>query len=387
VNEQAIVRVVVVDDHEMILQSVVRLLAADSHIVVVGTALTGVEGIEVTKRVNPDVLVLDYHLPDMDAPEVIRKLQEANSQVKVVTLSGSERPGAFYASMSAGSSAWVRKTRAIHELRDAIRHVAAGWPCANDEIEALPKRDELVVHYQPVVSLDDGRIVGFESLARWQHPERGLLYPESFLPYAEETGFTGVLDRWVREVAVRQLASWQQQFPSDPHLWMSVNISGSDLVDPNLLASISQTLADHGLNPSELVVEITESLLLDDSSSTMDFLTGLKALGLGLAIDDFGTAFSSISYLRRFPFDHLKLDISFTAELPHSIRSMLLVEEIWRMSHSLGMSSIAEGIENQSQLDALRDIGWKFGQGYFFSRPVTASECDALLARSSLLPV
>jgi EAL domain-containing protein (putative c-di-GMP-specific phosphodiesterase class I) len=380
------ITVVVVDDHEMILQSVVRLLAADPQIVVVGTALTGAQGIDITKRVNPDVLVIDFHLPDMDAPDAIRELRNAGSSVKVVTISGSERPGALYASIRAGSSAWVRKTRAIHELRDAIRHVAAGWPFANEEMEATPKEDELLVHYQPIVALSDGHIVGFEALVRWQHPEQGLLYPVSFLPYAEETGYIEEIDRWIRRQAVRQLAEWQTRFPSDPPLWMSVNLSASDILDPALFDSISGILEESRLQPEHLVVEITESVLLDDSDTTMKFLTKLNDVGVKLALDDFGTAFSSISYVRRFPFDHLKLDLSFTAELPNSIRSMLLVEEIWHMAESLKMTGVAEGIERQDQLDALRDIGFEFGQGYLFSSAVPATECELLLSRSGLLP-
>jgi len=336
--------------------------------------------------VNPDVLVIDFHLPDMDAPDAIRELRNAGSSVKVVTISGSERPGALYASIRAGSSAWVRKTRAIHELRDAIRHVAAGWPFANEEMEATPKEDELLVHYQPIVALSDGHIVGFEALVRWQHPEQGLLYPVSFLPYAEETGYIEEIDRWIRRQAVRQLAEWQTRFPSDPPLWMSVNLSASDILDPALFDSISGILEESRLQPEHLVVEITESVLLDDSDTTMKFLTKLNDVGVKLALDDFGTAFSSISYVRRFPFDHLKLDLSFTAELPNSIRSMLLVEEIWHMAESLKMTGVAEGIERQDQLDALRDIGFEFGQGYLFSSAVPATECELLLSRSGLLP-
>ncbi len=381
-----VVTVVIVDDHEMILQSMVRLLAADPGLDVVGTALNAADGIEVTKRLNPDVLVIDYHLPDMDAPEAIRQLRESQSSTRVVTISGSERSGALYASVRAGSSAWVRKTRAIHELRDAIRHVAAGTPFANEEMAALPPEDQLVVHYQPIVSLSDGRVVGFEALVRWQHPERGLLFPDSFLSYAEETGYIEVIDRWVRERAVQQLATWQQEFPRDSPLWMSVNISASDILDPALFQSIDDILVSAEVDPGTLVIEITESVLLDDTEATMNFLAKLNDIGVRLALDDFGTAFSSVSYIRRFPFDHLKLDISFTAEITSSVRSRLLVEEIWHMTDSMKMMGIAEGIERHDQLSALVDIGFEFGQGYLFSHAVDALECDALLNKESLIP-
>jgi EAL domain-containing protein (putative c-di-GMP-specific phosphodiesterase class I) len=381
-----IVTVVIVDDHEMIVQSLVRLLSADPGIYVVGSALTGAEGIAVTERLNPDVLVIDYHLPDMDAPEAIRRLREAQSSTRVVTISGSERSGALYASIRAGSSAWVRKTRAIHELRDAIRHVATGTPYANEEMAVLPPEDQLVVHYQPIVSLRDGRVVGFEALVRWQHPERGLLFPDSFLAYAEETGYVEVIDRWVRAHAVQQLASWQRDFPRDSPLWMSVNISGSDILDPELFRSIAEVLTASEVDASTLTIEITESVLLDDTEATMNFLSKLNDIGVRLALDDFGTAFSSVSYLRRFPFDHLKLDISFTAEITSSVRSRILVEEIWHMTDSMKMTGIAEGIEQHDQLSALIDIGFEFGQGFLFSPAVSALECGDLLAKESLIP-
>lgn len=381
------IRVVVIDDHEMILQSVVRLLTADPKIFVVGTALTGAEGVEIVKQEMPDVVVIDYHLPDMDAPAAIKVLLKVHPALKIVTFSGSERPGALYASIRAGSDAWVRKTRAIQELRDAILHVAEGNAYVNEEMEAQPKLNELVVHYQPVVTLSEGRIVGFEALVRWHHPERGLLYPESFLAYAENTGFIEEIDRWVRERAIGQLADWQQRFSAHAELWMSVNLSACDIANPDLFESMSDAISKSGVRASDVVVEVTESVLLDDSQGTSEFLSRLKALGVSLALDDFGTAFSSISYLRRFPFDRLKLDMSFTSELPHSIRSMLLIEEICHMADSMKMMSIAEGIERQEQLDALRSVGWEYGQGYMFSPGLDAVECEALLAKTSLMPV
>ena len=201
------ISVVVVDDHEMILQSVVRLLTADPQFQVVATALNAARGIEATLALAPDVLVIDYHLPDMSAPEAIVKLREANSTTAVVTMSGSDRPGAMHASISAGSSAWVSKTRAIQDLRDAIVHAAAGVPFFNAELAALPTAEELVVHYQPIVSLVSGRVAGFEALVRWQHPEHGLIFPDTFLPLAEEFGYIAEIDRWIRRVATTQLAS------------------------------------------------------------------------------------------------------------------------------------------------------------------------------------
>jgi EAL domain-containing protein (putative c-di-GMP-specific phosphodiesterase class I) len=379
-SEEPAIQVVVIDDHEMFLQSVVRLLQEDTQIVVVGTALTAAQGVEITRQLRPDVVIIDYHLPDMDAPGAIKTLREVHPAGKIITLTGSERPGALYASMRAGSSAWVRKTRAIQELRDAVHHVAAGLPVTNDEMESVPALDQLVLHYQPILELASERIVGFEALARWQHPERGLLYPDSFLPVAVDTGFIIEIDQWVWEQAALQLKDWQHKYSAPPRMWMSVNMSASDLADPALFESILGIVTGAGIEPTDLVVEVTESVLLDDTEQTMEFLIRLRDLGVSLALDDFGTAFSSLSYVRRFPFDHLKLDTSFTAELPHSVRTMLLVEEICHLATSMGMKTTAEGIERQEQADALRGIGCEYGQGYLFSRPVSVADCDALLA-------
>jgi EAL domain-containing protein (putative c-di-GMP-specific phosphodiesterase class I) len=375
-----VIRVVLIDDHEMIVQSVVRLLRDGPEIVVVGTALNATKGIEVSRLEQPDVIIIDYTLPDMDAPRAIRTLRSVCPGAKVITFSGSERPGALYESMRAGSSAWVTKTRAIQDLRSAVLRVAAGLPVPNEEWNSLPKLEDLVLHYQPIIEFASGRIVGFEGLVRWQHPERGLLYPDQFLPLAEETGFVIEIDQWVWEEAARQLKLWQGDFPSEPRLYMSVNLSARDLSDPDLVDTISDIMTHNDVDPVDFVYEVTETVLLDDTDRTMDFFTQLTGLGAKLALDDFGTAFSSLSYVRRFPFDILKLDISFTSELPQSVRSMLLVEDICHLARSMNMRVVAEGIERQDQADALVEMPCEYVQGYLYSRPLPNDACTALLA-------
>jgi EAL domain-containing protein (putative c-di-GMP-specific phosphodiesterase class I) len=377
VSDFSATRVVLIDDHEMILESLVRLLRDERRITVVGTALDATTGIELARREKPDVIVIDYLLPDMDAASAIEILRRENAEIKVITLSGSQQPGALFASMRAGSSAWVNKTRAVQELRDTILRVAAGFVLTSSELDALPSLDELVVHFQPVVALVSGRIVGFEALVRWQHPRRGLLYPEAFLPVAEATGFIIELDQWVWEQAATQLRQWREQYPLP--LYMSMNLSARDLSMSNLFSSIAEIVERTSVDPGDLIFEITESVLLDDSDETIEFLASLKRLGARLSLDDFGTAFSSLSYVRRFPFDQLKLDISFTSELPDSPRSMLLVEEICHLATSMKMNVVAEGIERREQFDALCDIGCDFGQGYLFSPALPANECASLI--------
>jgi EAL domain-containing protein (putative c-di-GMP-specific phosphodiesterase class I) len=282
--------------------------------------------------------------------------------------------------MRAGSSAWVTKTRAVQQLRDAVLRVAAGLPVWSEEMASLPSLDQLVVHYQPVVDLATTRTVAFEALVRWQHPRQGLLYPDAFLPQAEATGFIVEIDRWIWEQAIFQLMEWQSRFPRESNLRMGVNLTAMDLSDNELLDGIADIVSRSGVEAGDLIFEITESVLLEDTARTMDFLAQLKGLGVRLALDDFGTAFSSLSYIRRFPFDCLKVDLSFTSELPHSIRSMLLVEEICHLAGSLGMVVVAEGIEKQEQADALRGMSCDYGQGYLYARPLSAADCEKQLA-------
>ncbi len=375
-------RVVVVDDHEMILESIVRLLAADPRINIVGTALTGIEGIESVRDQSPDVLVIDYHLPDMDAPEAIAAIRNFDRDVKIVTLSGSERPGAQLSSMKAGSATWVRKTRAIHELIDAILLVAVGEPRPTDERDRLPTMDELVVRYQPVVKLYDERIVGFEALVYWQHPEKGLLPPDSFLPVAIETGFIEDVERWVREQAFGQLVQWQQRCPTVPRLWMSVNLSSGSVADPRFMGSLARAITDSGVHARDVIVEINELILLDDPESAVEFLSQLSDLGVRLALEKFGSSFSPISYMHRISFDCLKIDRSFTAKLLEPSGTMSLVESISKFAGSMGMMCVVEGVEHFDQVIALRSVGLDIGQGPKFSPPISAQNCEVLLARS-----
>jgi EAL domain-containing protein (putative c-di-GMP-specific phosphodiesterase class I) len=231
-----------------------------------------------------------------------------------------------------------------------------------------------------VVELSSTRTIAFEALVRWEKPPRGLLQPDAFLPQAEKTGFIVEIDRWMWERAIFQLIEWQSRYPRDPNIRMAVNLSASDLSDGGLLNRISDLIHRSGVDAGDLVFEVTESVLLDDTAPTTEFLMQLKGLGVLLALDDFGTAFSSLSYIRRFPFDHLKLDISFTSELPHSTRSMLLVDEICHLARSMGMTVIAEGIETQEQADALSSIGCDYGQGYLYARPLSAADSEKRLS-------
>jgi EAL domain-containing protein (putative c-di-GMP-specific phosphodiesterase class I) len=381
------VRVVVIDDHEMILQSVVRLLAADPKIDVVGTALTAAEGIEVAAQLDPDVVVIDYHLPDMDAPEAIKIIHGIHPEVKVVTISGSDRPGSFYESMKAGSMAWVRKTRAIQELRVAILKVASGEPYVSEEMEVQPKLDQLVVYYQPIVALDGWRIVGFEALVRWQHPERGLLFPDSFLPSTVDGGFINEIDLWVLQEATHQLRSWREQYPATADLFVSVNMARSSLSNTRFRESIVREIKYAGVETHDVIIEVKESILVENPEETIELLNELNAVGVRLALEDFGASFSTISYINEVHFDCVKIGRSFTRELPASTGTLWLIEGIRKVTETMKTMCVAAGIENIDQYQSLRDSGVEYGQGFLFSAALKPSACNALLTQASLMPL
>jgi EAL domain-containing protein (putative c-di-GMP-specific phosphodiesterase class I) len=377
---------VVIDDHEMILQSVVRLLAADLNIDVIGTALTAADGIEVFSQLRPHVVVLDYHLPDMDAPEAIKLMLAIDPDVKIVTISGSDLPGSFTQAMRAGSLAWVRKTRAIQDLRDAIFKIAAGEPYTSEDSDLQPKLDQLAVHYQPIVSLEDWRIVGFEALVRWQHPERGLLFPDAFIPNLTETGFIEEIDLWVLQQATRQLKTWQSEYLAVPPLFVTVNMSWGSLHNSQSPASIVREIESAGVGASDVIIEVKESILVENPEETIAFLTQLNEVGVRLALDDFGASFSTISYIQQIPFDCIKIGRTFTRELPASTGTLWLIEGIRSVTETMETVCIAEGIENTDQFDTLRDTGLKFGQGFLFASALRPVACSALLAQPSLMP-
>ena len=232
------------------------------------------------------------------------------------------------------------------------------------------------LHYQPIVTLHDRRIVGMEALLRWQDPERGLVMPATFVPIAEETGLIGALGEWVLEQSCAQLRVWHSQGLS--HLRMAVNVSTRQ-IEGRLIATVERVLAQSGLAPEFLELELTEGVMLVLSDDVLDTLTALRDMGVRLVIDDFGTGYSSLSYLRDLRFHLLKIDRSFVANIHDSPSDTQITRTILLMAQGLGLQTVAEGIETERQYDFLRTHGCEYGQGIFFSRPLPADELAALL--------
>jgi len=237
----------------------------------------------------------------------------------------------------------------------------------------------LTLHYQPIVTVADERLEGFEALIRWDHPLRGMVPPDRFIPLAEETGLIVDLGKWVITEACRQLKSWQETLACARHLTMSVNVSCRQFAKPGLVEHVIEALRLNELDPACLKIEVTESVLMHDVSRTVTELSRLRGLGVQIAIDDFGTGYSSLSYLRRMPIDHLKIDRSFISGFDNTRENDQIVRSIIALARSLGLTVVAEGVENQDQLDRLRALDCDRAQGFMFSRPVDGSRAMALI--------
>jgi EAL domain-containing protein (putative c-di-GMP-specific phosphodiesterase class I) len=251
------------------------------------------------------------------------------------------------------------------------------------ELQRAVDERQFVLHYQPIVNLEGGETIGVEALVRWNHPELGLLQPKDFIPIAEETGLIIPLGRWVLEQACTQAAEWQRNHNLTGRLRMSVNISARHFQHKGLYDDVARAVRAADLDPTSLVLEITESVLVQDAESVIAQMLELKLLGVAFAIDDFGTGYSSLSYLKRFPIDILKVDKSFVDDVGNSVEQGALAEAIVQLGKTLHLETVAEGVEQSAQVDGLRALGCQYGQGFFFAKPLRADEIDALLPRLS----
>ena len=252
------------------------------------------------------------------------------------------------------------------------------------ELRQALERQEFVLHYQPIISLESGELVGLEALVRWQHPARGLVPPAEFIGVAEDIGLIDGIGRWVLFEGCRQLAAWQEAHPTHRPLHISVNISGRQLQHPELFSDIQRALEVAGLTPEQLVLEMTESVIMEYTEENLALLRRLRELGVGLAIDDFGTGYSSLSYLHQFPVDILKIDRSFVERLTASPRDAELVYTILRLGQGLRMMTVAEGIEDHEQMLALLRLNCDLGQGFHFARPLPAEDIERMLVRADV---
>lgn len=249
---------------------------------------------------------------------------------------------------------------------------------------------EFLLHYQPIIDLHTRKLIGFEALLRWDHPRRGLVPPGQFIPLAEETGLIVPIERWVFRHGAEQIRQWRKLLPVDHPLSLSVNLSGKHLALPDVAAEIKTLLEECDLDPRWFRIEITESVVVENSNAAVMLLSELRELGTPLAIDDFGTGYSSLACLHRFPLDMLKIDRSFVRPLTEEPRNAEMIRTILRLAECFDLSAVVEGIETAEQLELLVKLGCRYGQGFYFSRPVSAHAAEALVlaaAQGATMPL
>jgi diguanylate cyclase (GGDEF)-like protein len=312
--------------------------------------LLGEEAVCVTASVGVAVSCADGPCEDL--------LRGANAAIRHARERGLDRLEVFQSAMRQQDLA---ETRLMNDLRIAV------------------DRSEFLIFYQPKVELASGQITGFEALVRWNRPGYGLVQPADFIPASERTGVIVPLGRYVLEQACRDTAELRKSFPN---VGVSVNVSGRQLAELDLVEQVCGCLDVSGLDPSALRLEITETFLVEDPDQAFGMLSRLRGMGVGLKLDDFGSGYSSLTYLQRYPFDTIKVDRSFVTGLPSNLESIGIVRAIAGLARSLNMDMVAEGIENQAQLDWLKDVGCRYGQGYLFSPPIDLEHLKKLLASS-----
>jgi diguanylate cyclase (GGDEF)-like protein len=270
--------------------------------------------------------------------------------------------------------------RARHEVFDADMHRrAVDQLQLETDLRRAIERQEWVVHYQPIVDLATRRLAGFEALARWRHPCRGLVMPDAFIPTAEETGLIRPLGMWVLREACRQMQHWHNTHPHQPPLGIAVNLSTCQLADADLAAQVRRVLDETGLRPSSLTLEITESALMHSLKAGAAVLQELHEMAVHLDVDDFGTGYSSLAYLQSFPVQTLKVDRSFVSSMHAGAQQSEMVRAIIGLAHNLGLDVTAEGVETPQQMESLHALKCRRAQGYFFSRPVPAEDAERLI--------
>nr|MBA3242331.1 bifunctional diguanylate cyclase/phosphodiesterase [Acidobacteriota bacterium] len=273
--------------------------------------------------------------------------------------------------------------KARYEIFDKAMHARAiNLLQMETDMRRALERNEFMLHYQPIVALEDFRLRGFEALVRWQHPERGFISPMDFIPVAEETGMIIPLGEWVMREACQQMQRWQKIFPADPPLFISINLSSKQFSQNDLIKAVADILSESGIAPHTVKLEITESVVMENIETATEMLQDLRALGVQLSIDDFGTGYSSLSYLHRFPIDTLKIDRSFVTRMTENNENMEIVRTIVVLAQNLGMDVVAEGVETNEQLVLLQKLHCENGQGYFFSKPVNSVGAEKIIGET-----
>ncbi|MGY2044859.1 EAL domain-containing response regulator [Pseudomonas pergaminensis] len=393
----------IVDDEPQVRKLLETLLQHEGYQTL--TAGSGEEALQLVAQRPPDLILLDIMMPGMDGYEVASQLKgdETTAGIPIIMLSALSEPSARVSGLEAGAEEFISKPVERVELwlrvRNLLRLKARG-DRADPSRELTPQqtgmnvhdltrqdlenalrlaveREEFSVHYQPKVEVATGRICALEALLRWERPDYGAVSPAVFVPILENIGLIVPVGRWVIEQVCEQIAEWQRG--AIGAVEVSVNVSGNQLIEGDLIADIAHTLAQTGVEPHWLEVELTEGSLMENTQHTIASLQRLHAMGVKISIDDFGTGYSSLAYLRRFPIDTLKIDIAFIREVTSNPQDAAITRTIIELAHSLNLRVVAEGVETQAQLAFLKEAGCDQIQGYLFSRPLPVDTLERLL--------
>ncbi len=397
-------KILVIEDDRVIRENIIKILKFERFDAI--GAENGMQGLSLAMSNVPDVIICDVIMPELNGYGVLMALRAnpATATVPFVFLTGRSDRAEMRQGMELGADDYLTKPFTKAELVGAIASRLKKQEAfveqynnlqtqtdeyiieqdASEKLIILKKslytalrREEFQVYYQPQVSLATGKIVGAEALVRWKHPEKGLIPPTEFIPVAEETGFIIPLGEWILQTACQHLKSWKNE--GFYGLRVAVNLSPRQFHQQELSSKIAEILEKIGLEPSSLELELTESLMIEDTESAIATLTQLKKLGVSISIDDFGTGYSSLSYLTQYPFDILKIDRSFIRNITDGSRNAAIVKAIIAMAHSLCLEVIAEGVETESEKDFIVRYKCDYMQGYLFSRPLPETDFEQLL--------
>ena len=395
-------KILVIEDEQIIRENILKLLKAEGFDVT--GAENGAQGLNAAVSNLPDVILCDVMMPELDGYGVLVALRSnpVTATVPFVFLTGKADRSEMRQGMELGADDYLTKPFTKAELVGAISSrlkkqeavaeqykILRSQSCAliqdaADKLEPIKtslydalQREEFQVYYQPQVNVQTGKIMSAEALIRWLHPEKGLISPAQFIPSAEATGFIVQLGEWVLQTACRQMQVWQNSGFSG--LRVAVNLSARQFHQPDLSSRVAKILAEIGLEPSSLELELTESLMVEDAPSAIATLQQLKSLGVSISIDDFGTGYSSLSYLAQYPFDTLKIDRCFISKITDGCTNAAIVKAIIQMAHSLCLEVVAEGVETEAEKDFLGRYKCDTMQGYLFSPPLPAGDFEQLL--------
>ncbi len=340
------------------------------------------------------LLVLDLNMPQMDGIQVMRQLAGMQNPPSLILISGHDI-GVLHSAEKLGKAHQLEIVcsldKPIHLLNfqntiknfcNEVKTESTLTPHQPQEkancaeiIEAI-KQNQMRLHYQPQISIKTGAIIGCEALVRWQHPSKGMLFPDEFIPELETNKEMALLTNWVIRTAVKQEQEWKEQGIKLP---ISVNISADDITSLSLPEQLSEMLAENKFSPRMLTLEVTESALMGELVTSLDILTRLRLKGIALSIDDFGTGYSSLSQLHKIPFSELKIDRSFVLSMLEDREAKAIVKTCIMLGHELDMNIVAEGVETLQHFELLKSMGCDIAQGYYFSRPVTADKLTLLI--------